>query len=171
MEQTHDCLNCGDRWDFKANCSNRSVDTVTTLCNEWSDKHLECTPTPKGDSLRAYNDWYFEDSTVIFDADLDQLYRLIKLRQNLLTYEEFLKQQRYMSFSRSTENIEVHRIWPKWRYYMFKQMWDDSKEDLISAIKGVGARVVSLEENAPMPKSRYNWDSPRVEPREPERIW
>ena len=178
MEQTHDCLRCGARWDFQNNCVGRDIETVTHLCDLFSERHSECEPSRKGDSLRAYNDWYFENSQIIFDANLDQLYKLIKTKHTDMTYEAFLKDHdssNYISFRKyyPGSSIEVHRLWPTWRYYMFKEMWKPSRErkDLIKALKSVGAKIVSREKSIPMPRSRYNWDSPGFEMREPERVW
>ena len=173
MEQTYDCLHCGSRWDFKGNCENRDIETIGILSDWWRKKHLDCQPSPKGDSLKAYNEWYFQDSQIIFDANLNQLYKLIKKQHKNMTYKDFLKEYNssdYMTFGNPYyKSLEVHRLWPKWRYFIFEQMWE--RQDLFKALKSVGAKVVSRKERMPKPRSQYNWEPAKIISRAPERIW
>jgi len=176
IEQTIDCLHCGGRYDFKS-LLHRDVDLVDELSKYNRGKHRQCRkPNKKGLALQAYNDWYFDESEVTFDASLDHLYKFVKLRFVHLSYESFLEQYERSSytidFSYYHRKMEVHKLYPKWRYYIFRQMWKpDTREDLIKALKSVGAKIVSKEDVGPMPTSDYNFHSPRVEYREAERIW
>lgn len=177
IEQTMDCYRCGDRWDFKANCVDRSIDTVIDRIDSWGKRHDDCETSPKGKSLEIYNNWYFDESQVIFDLSLDQLYNLIKIRIPSLSrdkFEEEYHRTNYPSFEGFGfgDRVEVHKLFPRYRHFIFRQMWEpDTRENLIKAIKSVGGRIVGREETDPMPKSDYGWDAPQLVRREPERVW
>lgn len=177
MEQTYDCLRCGSRWDFQADCVGKNIDTFTALTDDWGKRHEDCEPSEKGDSLNTYNEWYQKESTVTFDISEDQLFSLIKIRMPQLDRNQFDKdlsiRSNYITFrSTVTRGVEIHRLYPSYRFYMFRQMWEpDSRQDLIESIKRVGGTIVGKEECSPMPKSKYRWHAPRVIPRQPERVW